>query len=120
MENQAPPLKQALPHIKLPIGYGINKGNRFEEQEQNESSGLVASLVGMALVFCIMGLLFESFLLPISILITIPLAFVGTIWTLWLSNTPFEVMAMIGCVILIGVVVNHGIVLIDQVQQKKD
>ncbi len=113
-------LKQALPHIKLPIGYGINKGNRFEEQEQNESSGLLASLVGMALVFCIMGLLFESFLLPISILITIPLAFVGTIWTLWLTNTPFEVMAMIGCVILIGVVVNHGIVLIDQVQQKKD
>jgi HAE1 family hydrophobic/amphiphilic exporter-1 len=112
-------LKRVVPQIRLPVGYGIHQGNRLIEQKQNESSGLMASLVGIALVFCIMGLLFESFLLPISILITIPLAFVGTIWTLWLSDTPLEVMAMIGCVILIGVVVNHGIVLIDQVQQRR-
>ena len=98
-------LKRVIPQIRLPVGYGIHQGNRFIEQKQNESSGLMASLVGIALVFCIMGLLFESFLLPISILITIPLAFVGTIWTLWLSDTPLEVMAMIGCVILIGLII---------------
>ena len=100
----------------LPIGYGIDKGDRYSEREANERGGLFATLVGILLVLCIMGILFESFMVPIAILLTVPLAFVGAIWMLWFTSTPLEVMAIIGGVILVGVVVNHGIVLIDRVQ----
>ncbi len=109
-------LERELPRFQTPVGYGIDYGERFKERTSNERGGLLAILAGVALVFCLMGLLFESLLTPLAILGTIPLAFVGAIWMLWLCGTSFEVMAMIGGVILVGVVVNNGIVLIDQVQ----
>jgi HAE1 family hydrophobic/amphiphilic exporter-1 len=101
---------------ELPVGYGVNKGERFEERAANERGGLLGVFVGLALVLCVMGVLFESFMTPIAILAAVPLAFVGAAWGLWLTRTPLEIMAIIGCVILVGVVVNNGIVLIDQVQ----
>lgn len=109
-------LEQELPKYELPIGFGIDYGERFKERASNEKGGLIAVLVGILLVFCLMGVLFESILTPLAILGTIPLAFVGAIWMLWFCGTAFEIMAMIGGVILVGVVVNNGIVLIDQVQ----
>ena len=109
-------LEEALPKYNLPIGFGIDYGERFKDRASNEKGGLIAVLVGILLVFCLMGVLFESILTPLAILGTIPLAFVGAIWMLWLCGTSFEIMAMIGGVILVGVVVNNGIVLIDQVQ----
>ena len=109
-------LEQKLPGYDLPIGFGIDYGERFKERASNEEGGLIAVSAGMLLVFCLMGVLFESILTPLAILGTIPLAFVGAIWMLWFCGTAFEVMAMIGGVILVGVVVNNGIVLIDRVQ----
>ena len=64
-----------------------------------------------------MGILFESFILPLSILVAIPAAFVGSYWLLLITGTTFEVMAGIGLIILIGVVVNNAIVLIDLINQ---
>ena len=109
-------LERFLPQVPMPIGYGVDYGERFKSRRDNERGGALAVLVGIALVFCLMGLLFESLLTPLAILGTIPLAFVGSIWTLWLCGTSFEAMAIIGGVILVGVVVNNGIVLIDQIQ----
>ena len=57
--------------------------------------------------------LFESFVLPLSVIVSIPFSFLGVYWFLYLTDTPFEIMSMIGSVILIGVVVNNAIVLID-------
>ena len=110
-------LERELPKVSLPIGYGIDYGERFKDRQKNEKGGFLAVLVGALLVFCLMGMLFESLLTPIAILGTIPLAFVGALWMLWFSGSAFEVMAMVGGVILVGVVVNNGIVLIDQVQE---
>jgi HAE1 family hydrophobic/amphiphilic exporter-1 len=62
-----------------------------------------------------MGVLFESFMLPFAIIMTLPMAGIGVYWTLFVTNTPFDMMVGIGLVILIGVVVNNGIVLIDRV-----
>jgi HAE1 family hydrophobic/amphiphilic exporter-1 len=62
-----------------------------------------------------MGVLFESFLLPLSIITTIPMAFLGAYWTLYLTGTSLDMMGAIGLVILVGVVVNNGIVYIDLV-----
>ena len=69
------------------------------------------------MVFLLMGVLFESIVLPLSILISIPFALVGAYWTLYLTGTPFDVLAGIGMVILVGIVVNNAVVLVDLIGQ---
>ncbi len=112
-------LASELPRVKLPPGYSVDFGARFRRMAQNEEGGNYALLVAIALVFFLMGVLFESFILPFSVMLTVPLAFVGVFWTLYLTDTPLDIMAIVGCIILVGVVVNNGIVLIDQVQQRR-
>jgi HAE1 family hydrophobic/amphiphilic exporter-1 len=67
-----------------------------------------------------MGVLFESIVLPFSVVVAIPAAFVGSFWLLFITGTTFEIMAGIGLVVLIGVVVNNAIVLIDLINQYRD
>ena len=69
------------------------------------------------LVFLVMGILFESVLLPFSVLFTIPFAIMGAIWSMWILRAPLDPMGMIGLIILAGVVVNNGIVLIDRIHR---
>ncbi len=113
-------LQRIVAGIALPTGYRIDMGARFRSRNQNEEGGAFAMLMAVAMVFFLMGVLFESFILPFSILLSIPLAFCGVFWTLYLTGTPFDVMAIVGCIILVGVVVNNGIVLIDQVQHRRN
>jgi HAE1 family hydrophobic/amphiphilic exporter-1 len=76
---------------------------------------MINALLAILCVYLIMAALFESYLHPLVIMTCLPLAAVGVIWLLALTQTPFGLMSMIGVVILIGVVVNNGIVLIDHV-----
>lgn len=112
-------LRNAVEGLSLPAGYQVDFGSRFGRRTENEAGGAFALLLAVVLVFLVMGVLFESFLLPLSILACIPLAFTGVAWTLYLTDTPLDVMAIVGSIILVGVVVNNGIVLIDQVQQRR-
>ena len=86
--------------------------NRQEEEFAELQNAFLLSIV---LVFLLMGILFESLLLPFSVLFTIPFAIMGSKWTLFLTQTPMDSMGYIGMIILAGVVVNNGIVLIDRI-----
>ena len=77
-------------------------------------------MLAVVFVFLLMGVLFESFILPFVIILSIPFAFLGVYWMLYLTNTPFDVMAGVGLIILVGVVVNNAIVLVDRVNQLID
>lgn len=107
----------ALTGFNMPPGYEISKGDRFQRLQANESERNFALSLAVILVFLLMGILFESFVLPLSILVSIPFAFVGAYWTLYLTGTPFDVMAGIGMVILVGIVVNNAVVLVDLIGQ---
>jgi HAE1 family hydrophobic/amphiphilic exporter-1 len=67
------------------------------------------------MVYFVMASLFESLAHPFSIMISLLFAFVGVAWFLLITGTPFNIMAQIGILILIGIVVNNGIVLIDHI-----
>ncbi|MCK4764397.1 MAG: efflux RND transporter permease subunit [Candidatus Aminicenantes bacterium] len=117
MEEMGRRLGKIFKNFKFPTGYSYTKGERarmFEEQLADLQTAVIFSLV---LVCLIMGVLFESFALPLSVLVAIPAAFVGSYWFLFLTGTTFEIMAGIGFVVLIGVVVNNAIVLIDLINQ---
>ncbi len=112
-------LQAAMARLALPPDYRVDFGVRFDERDQNEEGGLSAVLMAICLVFLLMGVLFESVLLPFAILCSVPVAFGGVAWMLGLTGTPLDIMAIVGCVVLVGVVVNNGIVLVDQVQQRR-
>jgi hydrophobic/amphiphilic exporter-1 (mainly G- bacteria), HAE1 family len=64
-------------------------------------------------VFLLMGVLFESFVLPLAVIVAVPFALLGVSWMLHITDTSMDMMARIGMVILVGVVVNNAIVLVD-------
>ena len=101
--------------LELPTGYSWSFGRELRDSQAERNDMGLNGLLALCCVYLLMAALFESFLHPLVIMLCIPFAALGVIWTLMLSGTPFNIMAMIGVVILIGVVVNNGIVLLDHI-----
>ena len=74
-------------------------------------------LLALAMIYIVMAALFESLLLPAAIISSIIYSIVGVFWFFFITGTSMSVMGMIGILILMGIVVNNGIVLIDQINQ---
>jgi HAE1 family hydrophobic/amphiphilic exporter-1 len=76
-----------------------------------------ASLVSILFIYLLMGFLFESFILPLSIILTIPAAAIGVIWAHAIAERELDFLGFVGVILLIGVVVNNGIVFVDYVNR---
>lgn len=108
----------ALSHLELPRGYSVGtEDSALVRQEEEFAELQKAFLLSVVLIFLLMGILFESVVLPFSVLFTIPFAITGAYWTLFITGTPMDTMGYIGMIILAGVVVNNGIVLIDRIHR---
>lgn len=107
----------ALADMAFPRGYRWEKGRAWEDQQSDNSSLWQAMLLSIVFIFLLMGILFESVLQPLVVITTVPLAMFGALWGLYLTSTPLDIMAGIGLIILVGVIVNNGIVLVDLVAQ---
>ena len=105
---------QVMQGFDMPRGYRWDKGTRFVALEEQDQSQMFAVIMSVTFVFLLMGVLFESFILPLSVIVSIPFSFLGVYWMLYLTNTTFEIMSMIGSVILIGVVVNLSLIHISE------
>ncbi len=110
-------IDQAMEGFRMPRGYSWNKGERFQSYVESESTMKFAVMMAVVCVFLLMGVLFESLILPFSVLFCIPFAFLGVYWTLFLTDTVMDRMAQVGMIVLIGVVVNNAIVLVDRVNR---
>ncbi len=103
----------------MPYGYSWQKGQRFRRFMQQNTSFLQSMQIAVVFVFILMGILFESFVLPLSVMIAIPLSLFGAYLLLYLTGTPQDIMAGIGMIVLVGVVVNNAIVLIDMINRRR-
>ncbi len=101
----------------LPAGYSWSWGDRIVEQQDQSQQMAVNFLLALVLVYLVMASLFESLSQPFAILFAILFAFPGAIWALAITGTPLNLMAQIGFLILMGIVVNNGIVLLDHVNR---
>ena len=110
-------IDQAMEGLDLPRGYSWDKGESYARYRNSDRAMNFAVLMSIVFVFLLMGVLFESFMLPFSVLLSIPFAFLGVYWTLYLTGTAFDGMANVGTIVLIGVVVNNAIVLVDMVNR---
>ncbi len=99
--------------LEFPRGYRWDKGGQYRQMQETNETFTFTLIMIIVFIILLMGAMFESFILPFSIFLTMPLAGVGVVWTLYLTRTSFNIMATIGTIILLGVVVNNGIVLID-------
>lgn len=97
----------------FPRGYSLRKSAGFDFLPEGGQDRLFAIGLAILFVFLLVGILFESFVLPFAVLLSVPFAFSGVFWTLYLTGTTFDVMAAVGLLVLIGVVVNNAIVLVD-------
>ncbi len=101
----------------LPPGYSWSWNDRIIEQGEQSAQMGVNFLLALVLVYLVMASLFESLAQPFAILFSIPFALPGAAWMLAATGTSFNLMAQIGLLILMGIVVNNGIVLLDHVNQ---
>jgi HAE1 family hydrophobic/amphiphilic exporter-1 len=105
----------AMDAITLPEGYSWDWSRWGQNRDDTLGIMLKGILLSLLLVVLLMAAIFESFLQPLAIVITLPLAFFGAFWALWLLGYKLEVVGFIGIIILIGMVVNNGIVMVDHV-----
>jgi HAE1 family hydrophobic/amphiphilic exporter-1 len=96
----------------LPEGVSFSE-TRVRTKNEEIASMLFAAQLSILFVYLPMGFLFESFILPLSIICTIPLAGIGVAWIHYLTGKDMDFLGLVGGILLIGVVVNNGIVLID-------
>lgn len=89
--------------------------DRLQEQDEQGQQMALNYLLALALVYIVMASLFESLAQPFAILFSIPFSLTGATWLLAATGTPFNLMANMGVLILMGVVVNNGIVLLDRI-----
>ncbi len=110
-------VSEVMAGMEMPQGYSWNRGYGVQQREERKSTQMFGIIAGVVFVFLIMGLLFESFVLPLCVIIAIPFSFCGSYWALYLTGTKMDIMSMIGFIIMIGVVVNNAIVLVDTIRQ---
>ena len=108
-------VQNMLSQISMPQGYTAKIGGSNETMNDTFSSIGLVIILAIVLVYMVMAAQFESLINPFIIMFTIPLAFTGAIFLLFITGEPISMMALIGCVILVGIVVNNGIVLIDYI-----
>jgi len=115
LEDVKPYVEKLMDEFALPPGYSWKFGRGFERQDDTQQIMAQNTLLGVAMIFIVMAALFESVLFPLAIIVSIVFAIIGVFWFFLITGTTFSFMASIGILILIGVVVNNGIVLVDHI-----
>ncbi|MEZ5366469.1 MAG: efflux RND transporter permease subunit [Bryobacterales bacterium] len=110
-------LQAALDEIPRPPGYEFKMGGEYEEQVKAFNDLLFACILAFILVYMVMAAQFESLRDPFIIIFSIPLAAIGVVLMLLLTNTTFNMQGFLGVIILVGIVVNNAIVLVDYANQ---
>jgi HAE1 family hydrophobic/amphiphilic exporter-1 len=114
-------LASIMAGVDLPEGVSLGALTQGGQADEDLQHIQFAGLLSVVFIYLLMGFLFESFILPLSIILTIPLASLGVIWAHVLTGRNIDFLGAVGIVLLIGVVVNNGIVLIDYVNRlRKD
>ncbi|MBS4032555.1 MAG: efflux RND transporter permease subunit [Clostridiales bacterium] len=110
-------IQAAVDGLSLPAGYSASFRGQVLEMQTAFSGMLLALALAVALVYMVMASQFESFIHPLTVMFTLPLAAIGVIFTLLMTGQKLSIPSLIGVVMLAGVVVNNAIVLIDYVNQ---
>ena len=108
-------IEARMQDFDFPPGVTWSWSDRLIQEDEDMDAMLFNLLLSLILVYLVMASLFESLIQPFMIFSTIFFSLVGVSWLLFFTRTEFEVMAGIGMMILIGIVVNNGIIMMDRI-----
>ncbi|HWM90275.1 MAG TPA: efflux RND transporter permease subunit [Thermoanaerobaculia bacterium] len=120
MGEVATDVRAAIRRMSLPPGVTASLSGQEEEMQRSFRSLTLAGLLALFLVYLVMACEFESLIHPFVVMFTVPLGAIGTIGALALTGHSIDVVAILGAVMLAGIVVDNAIVLIDGVNQLRD
>jgi HAE1 family hydrophobic/amphiphilic exporter-1 len=104
----------------LPTGYRAIFGGDVQNLEETKGYVLEAILLAVVFIYLILASLFGSFVQPLSIMLALPLSFLGVSLSLLITGGTLNVMSMIGIIMLMGLVTKNGILLVDFVNKERD
>ena len=110
----------ALDAVDIPPGYTIELEGEIKGSAESNAKLLGFAPHAMFLIVLVLVLQFNSFRRPAVILLTIPLVFIGAAWGLYLFNGFFDFTAMLGLFSLAGIIINNGIVMIEQIDLNRE
>jgi multidrug efflux pump subunit AcrB len=108
---------KVIAETQLPLSLSAEVTGQSEDMQSSFRSLQFALALAVFMVYLVMASQFESLLHPLLILFAVPLAGAGSVYGLWLTNTPLNVVVFIGLIMLCGIVVNNAIVLVDRINQ---
>ncbi|MEJ8544806.1 efflux RND transporter permease subunit [Brevibacillus borstelensis] len=113
-------VNEKLPQLAVPAGYQVEIAGKLKEQSSTMTQGIFVFLGVVALIYVIMVAQFGRMSQPLIIMLTIPMALVGVVLGFVLTQRIFGEMAMIGMIMLVGIVVSNAILLIDRINLLRD
>ncbi|MDV3255976.1 MAG: efflux RND transporter permease subunit [Lysobacter sp.] len=109
-------MERTMESIAFPAGYGYSfDGSAFQRDSDAQSQMFFNLIIALVMIYVVMAAVFESLLFPSAIMSCVLFSVFGVFWLFWLTGTAFSVMAFIGILVLMGVVVNNGIVMIEHI-----
>ena len=117
LDKVADEIRKATSTIDLQPNYRIQVTGEEEKRQESMSNLGFALMLSIVLVYMVLASQFESLVHPFTILLTIPLALVGTILTFFIMGKTLNIMAIIGIIMLAGIAVNNSIILVDRINQ---
>jgi HAE1 family hydrophobic/amphiphilic exporter-1 len=114
-DDYMPLVTAAMDGMEFPYGYSWTFGRWQHRQQEKSKEFGINLLLALLLIFAVMAGLFESVRQAIGLMIALPFALAGAVWTLYFTGTDFDQPAAVGLLLLIGIVVNNGIVMIEHI-----
>jgi len=117
IDKVAAEIREATATIELQPNYRIQVAGEEEKRQESMNNLGFALILSVILVYMVLASQFESLIHPFTIMLTIPLALVGTILTFFILGRTLNIMAAIGIIMLVGIAVNNSIILVDRINQ---
>lgn len=113
-------LSQLLENYTLPEGYTVELTGSYSDMMESFSDLLLALLVALGLVYFVLAAQFESFLMPVIIMMILPVAFTGALFALPLTGRDLSMISLVSLIMLAGTVVNNSIILVEYIKIRRD
>lgn len=111
--------KTALKDYSLPAGYFWEFGGEYKKNIRDSRQLILALAFSLILVYMVLASFFESYTKPFIIMLAVPFAYAGVIWTLFILRIPLETGVIMGLIMLAGIVVNNSIIIVDKIDHFK-
>ena len=112
-------VKVELDRSRFPAGYSYSFGEKYQELKESRQEMIFAFGLAVILVYMILASLFESFVYPLTIMFSVPLALIGSLFILYAFGKSINVPVYLGAIILAGIAVNNALVLVDYIKLLK-